>query len=385
MAKVLFYCQHILGMGHLVRSVEIIKGLIPDFQVCLINGGEIIPDFPFPEGLEIVNIPAIKTDNEFKELQPVDEHLTLAELEIVRRESLVNLCHNFEPDIVIVELFPFGRRRFSFELIPFLETAKSLGAKIVCSLRDIVVTKQDKTRHEEKVSKLINKYFDLLLIHGDPDFIPLDLSFSALYQLNCPVRYTGYVTQPISQQIPEKLSKQPLIVVSIGGGRFGHELLESIIKTAPILATQIPHHFYVFTGPFCPIYEELVELASCQNNLSVNRYTPSLTDYMQQADLSISMSGYNTTMNILATGVKAMMMAFLGNGDLEQITRIEKLAELGRIRIIDTDDLHPLKMSANIVDYLQETPKDLTLNLNGTENTAKYLQILIDSTNVADF
>ncbi len=377
MAKVLFYCQHILGMGHLVRSVEIIKGLIPHFQVCLLNGGEVIEGFPFPEAIEVVNIPAIKTDSEFTELQPVDENLTLEELEIIRKETLVNVCHSFKPDVVIIELFPFGRRRFSFELIPFLETAKALGAKIVCSLRDIVVTKQDKTRHEEKVCKLINKYFDLLLIHGDPNFISLELSFSAVNQLHCPVRYTGYVVQPLPQQTSPQLSKQPFILVSVDGGRFGHELLESILKTAPLLTSQIPHHWQIFTGPFCPIYEQLVELAVGQDNVSINRYTPSLIDYMLQADLSISMSGYNTTMNVLTTGVKAMMMAFVGNGDLEQITRIEKLAELGRIRIISQEHLEPAKMAENIIDYLGETPKNLALNLNGTENTAKYIQILM--------
>jgi predicted glycosyltransferase len=380
MPKVLFYCQHILGIGHLIRSVEIIKGLIPNFKVCLINGGEVIENFPFPEEIEVVNIPGIKTDSEFEELKPVDEDLTLEKLEIIRREIIVNVCNSFQPDILIIELFPFGRRRFSFELIPLIEQAKSSGAKIVSSLRDIVITKQDKNRHEEKICRLINKYFDLLLIHGDSNFIPLDISFSAINQLNCPVYYTGYVVQPVPEEIPEQLPKLPLILVTVGGGRFGHDLLECILKTAPMLASQVPHHVQVFTGPFCPdtVYEKLTKLAFPQNNISVNRYTPNLIHYMQQADLSISMSGYNTTMNILTTGVKAMMMAFDGNGDQEQITRITKLADLGRIKIISPSDLDPKQMGSKIVNYLQETPQTLDLNLNGTKNTAYYIQLLMN-------
>ncbi len=30
--KVMFYCQHILGIGHLVRSLEIVRGLVQDYQ-----------------------------------------------------------------------------------------------------------------------------------------------------------------------------------------------------------------------------------------------------------------------------------------------------------------------------------------------------------------
>ncbi|MDY7016547.1 MAG: glycosyl transferase, partial [Cyanobacteriota bacterium] len=138
MKKVLFYCQHILGMGHLVRSMEIVRSLIPDFQVCFLNGGQVIEEFPAPPSVEVVNIPAIKTDPEFKELSPVEPSLSLDEVQVLRREQLLKTFNDFKPDILIVELFPFGRRRFSFELIPLMEAAKAAGTKVVCSLRDIV-------------------------------------------------------------------------------------------------------------------------------------------------------------------------------------------------------------------------------------------------------
>lgn len=40
MKKLMFYCQHILGMGHLIRSMEIVRGLVEDFEICFINGGK---------------------------------------------------------------------------------------------------------------------------------------------------------------------------------------------------------------------------------------------------------------------------------------------------------------------------------------------------------
>ncbi|MEO1134911.1 MAG: glycosyl transferase, partial [Cyanobacteria bacterium J06639_1] len=156
----MFYCQHILGIGHLVRSMEIVKGLLQDFEVCFINGGKIVPDFEVPAGVRLVNLPAVETDTEFRELKPVDPDLTMAEVEERRRNTLLTVLDLYRPDVLVVELFPFGRRRFSFELIPLMERAKDLGTKVACSLRDIVVTKQDRARHEAKICRLMNAYFD---------------------------------------------------------------------------------------------------------------------------------------------------------------------------------------------------------------------------------
>ncbi|NJK37265.1 MAG: glycosyl transferase [Oscillatoriales cyanobacterium RM1_1_9] len=375
----MFYCQHILGMGHLVRSIEIVRGLLPEFQVCFINGGQVIDAFQFPEEVEVVNIPAVKTDAEFQELSPVDPNLSMEEIQETRKETLLNIFNKIQPDILIIELFPFGRRRFSFELIPLLEQAKAAGTKIVSSLRDIIVTKQDQQRHEEKICRLMNQYFDLLLIHGDPRFITLDLSFSRIQDLDCDVYYTGYVTQQLSsskiyQRRPS--STQPTILVSVGGGRFGHELLECVVQTAPILKDKIPHHIQMFAGPFSPdsFFQELQDAAKGQTNITVERYTSEFVSYMKRSDLSISMSGYNTTMNILSTGIKAMMLPFQGNGDLEQLTRVKKLEELSRVKMIQPEDLDPYQFAEKIIGYLEENSISLDINLDGVTNTALYLQ-----------
>ncbi len=385
MKKLMFYCQHILGMGHLVRSMEIVRGLANDFHICFINGGEVIPDFRIPSGIEVINLPAIKTDSEFQELQVVDHTFTLTEVQEIRKQLLLSIFDKLQPDILIIELFPFGRRRFSFELIPLLEKAQSSqhSTKVVCSLRDIVVTKQNQARHEEKVCKIINQYFDLLLVHGDPEFVQLEETFTRIKDLNCKVCYTGYVVQkplesPILDDEDQKIieSAQPLILVSVGGGRFGYELLDCVVKTAPLLEKKIPHKIQVFTGPFMPNekFKQLQTLAAECQNLRIRKYTPYLLNYMQKADLSISMSGYNTTLNILTTGVKAMILPFTGNNDQEQYIRAKKLGELGIVKVISPCDLQPDILAWKIVNYLDKANNHIKFNFNGVENTANILR-----------
>lgn len=392
MKKVMFYCQHILGIGHLVRSMEIVHGLTKYFQVCFVNGGEVVEGFEVPPGVEVVNLPAIKTDAEFQELQVVDTSYSLEEVQEIRKNQLLRLFNQFQPDILMVELFPFGRRKFSFELIPLLEQAKASATKVVCSLRDIVVTKQDQKRHEEKVCKLINRYFDMVLIHGDPKFVKLEESFSRIQDLKCEVNYTGYVVQPLSRnpltayeplRIPQ--IKKPIILVSVGGGRFGHNLLECVVKAAPNLKDLTPHHLHIFTGPFMPEekFLQLQEMASGQSNLTIERYTPRLIDYMKQADLSISMSGYNTTMNILMTGVHAMILPFTGNDDQEQTIRAEKLEKLGIVQVIRPEDLEPKQFAIKVVTCLMKPPASFYFDFRGVQKTATFLRRLVQKQEAA--
>lgn len=394
MKRLMFYCQHILGMGHLVRSMEIVRGLTKDFQICFINGGEIIKEFEIPSSVEVINLPAIKTDPEFEELQVVDDAYNLTEIKEVRKNRLLETFNQFQPDILMIELFPFGRRRFSFELIPLLQQVKSRGStKVVSSLRDIVVTKQHKqAKHEEKVCNLMNQYFDLLLVHGDPKFVSLEETFSRISNLNCKVYYTGYVVQkppvnPVLSDEDKKIlnSAKPMILVSVGGGRFGHELLDCVVKAAPLLEKKLSHKTQVFTGPFMPEekFTELQAMAENSTNIRIRRYTPYLLSYMKKAEISISMSGYNTTMNVLTTGVRAMVLPFTGNQDREQTIRAEKLSDLGVVKLISPNDLQPDNFALKIISYLEEQPHRISFDFAGVEKTAALLRNLVVEQKVA--
>lgn len=379
MQTLLFYCQHTLGIGHLIRSMAIASGLAKNFRVYFANGGEVIRDFPVPAGVEMANLPAIKTDPDFRSLQVPEGFADVEATLECRRDLILELCDRINPAVVMVELYPFGRRRFSTELEPLLKRARKCGAKTSCSLRDIVVTKQDQERHEAKVCKLMNRYFDQLLIHGDPQFIPLERSFSRTTDLDCEVHYTGYVVPDIDRQLaPRDPDARPTILTSIGGGRFGHELLEAVAGASELLADQIPHQIQMFTGPFAPesVLQRMEAIAANQPNLTVQRYTPDLLEYMAQADLSISMAGYNTTLNVLQTGVRAMLLPFTGNNDQEQRLRSTRLEDLGVVSVIDRSELDPRTMANKIMRQLQQEPARPGFNLRGVEATAWHVRAL---------
>lgn len=387
MKRIAFYCQHVLGVGHLVRSTEIIRALCPHFSLLLISGGKAVEGFRFPTQIEVVNLPALETDPDFSHLQVCNGSASIQEVREARKTMLRSLLDQFAPDAFIIELFPFGRKRFAFELIPALEQIhqKRDRTRVVCSLRDILVRKRDQSEYEERVCKIVNRYFDLVLVHGDPRFQKLDETFSRAGDLSCPVRYTGYVVQRPSDQeqggSSTRVPDTPFILVTIGSGRYrnGHKLLRAAIKTAQLLFQKLPHQWVIFTGHFIPDEEFLLlrELAQQQPNVTLDRYTPGLLPYMNRADLSISMGGYNTIMNILSSGTRAIVFPYTANDDQEQYLRAEKLQKLGIVDVIHPDALEPGKLAQVVDAALRKNRARLECDINGAEQTARILKRLL--------
>lgn len=380
MRKIVFYCQHVLGIGHLVRSTEIIRALASQFLVCLVSGGADVDGFEFPDGVEVVKLPALQTDADFSELQTCSGG-DLEQVKQARQELLLKVLRDWKPDAFIIELFPFGRKRFGFELLPALEYLERSGhgTKVICSLRDILVSKQDQAQHEERICKVVNRYFDMVLVHGDPRLQKLEETFSRVADLRCPVQYTGYVVQRGAAPTvrPRLTPEHPSIVVSIGSGRYrsGHRLLECVMAAAGVLRQEIPHRILIFGGPFIPDedYARLAQLAHGQPNVAFERYSTNLLSLMEVADLSISMGGYNTLMNVLTTGVKGMVFPYTTNGDQEQNIRAEKLERLGILDVLHPDDLNAGVLAAKILRALRRTPAPFEFDFDGAEKTTQIL------------
>ena len=382
--RILFYCQHVLGMGHFIRSTEIVRGL-NDFNVTFLNGGEIVTGFELPDSIDVINLPPIKCDAEFKDIHAANGAQSLDDIKAIRAAKILDEHERTKADILVIELFPFGRRKFAFELIPLLERIKATKSKtkIVCSLRDILVSKRDQTRFDDQVIEVVNKYFDLLLIHSDPHFQRLEETFPRAKELKCAVEYTGFVAQESSRFLKKRTGGTPIlpleIVVSIGGGRVGSELLDCAIEASKLLTAELPHQMQIFTGPYISDAEFDQLQAKITDHISLERYTTEFAERLQQADLSISMAGYNTCMNILTTGIPAIVYPFTGNNNEEQTIRAEKLSQLGIVDVIYANQLQPEILAAKIIRQISaenlRTPS--SLNTSGVEKTACLLAELV--------
>ena len=386
--RVLFYCQPVLGMGHLVRSLAVLGGL-SDFEVWLINGGTAFGTETrhlIPKGLNIIELPPLASDREFTDIRPIDPAADVTQVRAERQRILIDALGRVRPAVLMIELYPFGRLKFDFELRPLLQAARGLSKppRIVCSLRDILVNKRDQAGFEQFAITTANRYFDLLLVHSDPGFQPLEETFPPVDQLTCAIEYTGYVipavaaTQAAGQA--RARSAEPTIVASIGGGRVGVELLEAAIAASQSLHRSRAHRLRIFTGPYLPLkdWERLIANQGSSEWITISRFTPSLVDEMRVADLSISMAGYNTCLDLLTAGIRSIVHPFTGNNNNEQTIRARKLEAHGVVRLITAEELTPTRLAAMIRGMLDQSPNraPLAVDLGGVRKSALLLQKL---------
>ena len=148
--------------------------------------------------------------------------------------------------------------------------------------------------------------------------------------------------------------------------------MEAVVRAFNRLEAGKPCHLKVFTGPFLEggAFDDLKKMAG--NNVQIERFTPDFLSYLAAADLSISMGGYNTTMNLLATEVPALVWPFPQNR--EQRLRAERLAKKGVLKIIEDENLRPDRL-AGLMDQMLTLPNHSPgkFDLDGAVNTAKWI------------
>jgi predicted glycosyltransferase len=378
--KIIQYCQHVLGIGHLFRSLEICRAL-SDHEVILVTGGPQI-DTGLPAHVREVRLPDLQMNQEFKGLFSSKKNNTLEQVKADRQNRLFALFEKEQPDIFLVELYPFGRKAFRFELDPVLhaiDNQRLPACGVVCSVRDILVEKEDQFKHESRVVKTLNGYFDAVLVHADPNLAQLGETFDQFDKIEIPVVYTGYIAPKPEPDAAQKIRRQLqigadelLIITSAGGGNVGAPLLKAAVQAFNQLAVNKTCHLKVFTGPFLESGDlgDLEKMAG--HNVQIEQFTSDFLSYLAAADLSVSMGGYNTTMNILATGVPALVWPFPQNR--EQRLRAGRLAKEGVLRVIEGEDLRPDRL-AGLMDQMLASPRRLPgkFDLDGAVNTARWI------------
>jgi predicted glycosyltransferase len=334
------------------------------------------------EPFDFLKLPGLQMDGKFSGLESCDPALGLEEVKQVRIESLLSFFNSAGPDCLILELYPFGRKAFRFELNPLLEAARAKSTLVLCSLRDILVEKKtDRTMWENRVVATLNDFFDGLLVHADPRLVTLDSTFGPIEELEVPIHYTGFITPRPRLTARSKIrselglgSDDRLIVASIGSGSVGAHLLEAVAAAANCGHTPGNFHFHLFTGPYCP--PEVIDRlhVAAGQNLAVEQFTDHFIDWLAAADLSVSMAGYNTSMNSLAAGVPALMLPFDQNR--EQRLRVERLIADHPIEILDQMDLAPERLAELIVSQARKSRYQSELDLDGARRTASIIERL---------
>ena len=375
----LLYCQHSVGMGHLTRSFALAQALAQDFRVVFLNGGPFPPGLRAPAGVEIIDLPPLGMVDGHN-LVSRDARFDVEQAKRLRRDAVRDAYAQLDPRVLLLELFPFGRKKFAFELLPLLKAARRTARPplVLTSVRDILVNaRPDRQHHDDRARWITDRYFDAVLVHSDPRFARLEQSFSPRFALRAPVFHTGFV-------LPERARSQSLqrdarVLVSAGGGMAGYPLFRAALDAQEDLWRQLGIPMRLVAGPFLPEeqWNELLRASAGRPGLELIRSVPDLCLEMGGAALSVSQCGYNTSMDILSSRVPALVVPYAAGREDEQLNRAERLADLGALRLLHPGKLNAESLAQAIRECLEFQPNACTLDLNGAVRSASLIVQLI--------
>lgn len=378
----LFYCQHSLGMGHLVRALTLAAALAEQFKVVLLNGGRFPEPIMLPVGVDIINLPPLGMNRE-NQLFSQDEHYSLEAAHEIRRRMILNAYATYQPEVILIELFPFGRKKFACELLPLLKTVKRQNrqeVRVFCSLRDIMVNaRKDQLRHDNRACWLIERYFDAIMVHSDIRFARLEESFNPTHRLKTAVYYTGFVL-PREDNI-KSLTRERRVIVSAGGGMVGGPLFRAALDAHRILWEKANLPMTLVAGPFLPEQDWRVLQQATKRfpGLRIHRSVPGMQGLLAKHCCSVSQCGYNTAMDLLKSGVAALVVPFSQGQEDEQGNRARRLAKLGLLRTLDAELLNGERLADEIEVLQQFAPNPVKLDMDGARQTTKLVEQLLAS------
>lgn len=352
--KVMIIVTHLLGSGHLSRALTLGRAFgAAGHEVCVVSGGLPAPHLD-ATGVRLIQLPALRSDGTaFTRLLRPDGSPVDAGWLDGRRAILLEHFDRFAPDLLICELFPFGRRILSEEFLPLLETANARPKRPVtlCSIRDILAP-PSKPAKAQRAEEIVARHFDAVLVHSDPNILRLEDSWPVSNALSEQLRYTGFVAPPAAAPHPDGAGADE-IIVSAGGGAVG----EALYRCAAHAAQQSDWPWRLLVGGTDPAPRiQALRDDTQAPGLVIEAARPDFRQMLHHARASVSLCGYNTALDLLQTGAPSVLVPFDAGGELEQTIRARSLARRTGFAMLDSGSLTPARL-LQALNQVLEAPR----------------------------
>ena len=432
--RVYFPVESLVGLGHFNRTGKLVREMVSSGLEVSVASGTFVDEDRFFAGARTIALPAYvftAGSGDSFTLGPDGTRTILPEFNERAQENARIKAHldNIErrrPNILITEFWPFDRSALDREMESLLIASKMEAVKAstrlagdnslrLISVRDVMDTPNEenltpeeleaKAACEEWTVNMINDNYHAVLVHGDPRFISLSETFAAADKIKAEIIYTGYVIDDLSERAVANGNAAPFLV-SCGSGVDGQEMIFSFLTAWEKLLeragddvrdlTSRPVHIICgprFAGEH---YENVCEWADDLRerfdiDICVEKYRTDFTSLLAKASFSLSLAGYNTTLETLAIGTPALFIpkyAYARGNiafSLEQMYRLERLQEKGFASYAHPSDVQNAELFAGLLlkAYKEQTApgacdKKPQLNFNGAKNTMAAITRLLE-------
>ena len=375
--KVMIVVTHLLGTGHLSRALTLGRAFVDSgHEVFLVSGGMPAPQLD-STGMTLLGLPPLRSDGvDFSRLLDHEDRAASDDYLSARQTALTEAIRSFHPQILITELFPFGRRSLSTEFLATLEIARNLSQPpvILSSIRDILAP-PSKPSKATRADEIIAAFYDGVLVHSDPQIAPLEISWPVSDGLAPRLHYTGFVApEPASPH--SEAEGRGEVLVSAGGGSVGQPIFRAAIEAA----RKMPNRRWRLLVGGQNARERISELANLAEGLpvTVEPVRPDFRNMLPLAACSVSMCGYNTAMDLLQSGTPSVLIPFDDGKEVEQSLRARTLSKLPAIEVINSSALTGDALARAVARVIEDGPRaPMTEGFGGAQRSVDIAESLM--------
>ncbi len=341
--KVFLYSHDTFGLGHLRRNLAIAEHLLgrgQQFDVWLLTGSPVIRSWVLPAGLNVQPLPpVVKLGAERYGARGGSDPFSL--VKGYREALILKTVLRERPDVLLVDHAPAGMKG---ELLPTLALLRRElpGTRVILGLRDILDSPEIVRAQwqDEDTYDLLASAYDEIMVYGSRELLDLGEAYAMPPATARKLSYVGYIgRKPAPQDAGGEAAWQAAagpgsgarVLVTAGGGGDGFFLMEAYLRALAQLPVGLTRSLVV-TGPLMAgeQFEALSRLATRRQDVAILPYTTDLPVLLAEADLVVSMGGYNTSVEILAARKPAIIVPRAAPR-AEQRMRASLLARLGLV------------------------------------------------------
>lgn len=372
--RIAILVSHLLGTGHLKRASLIADGIVEaGHEAVVISGGLPAPNAN-PARAEMIQIPPVRTDSvAFTGLIDSEGNVAGEALMRARSEAIRCALAEFRPQLFVTELFPFGRRKLADEFLAAIDEAGD--ALIFSSVRDILQLPKKRDRIAQANERFATLY-DGAFFHGSEDIVPLEKSWPISDDLKTRVLSTGYIGEDMAPHDPAGDGTGE-IVVSAGGGPVGARLFAAAMDAQRYRRDGRTWRLLVGGHDKRDRIDALKAQTPADARVIVESVRPDFRKLLARCDMAILRCGYNTALDVVATGARALFCPF-EEGETEQRLRAESFAQQFGSGVVAEDGLTGDILSKAVDATFAAPPPDYSaVKLNGIEGTVQLATRLI--------
>ncbi|WP_170598900.1 glycosyltransferase family protein [Ruegeria arenilitoris] len=354
--RTMIVVTHLLGTGHLSRALTLGRAFADaGHDVTVASGGMPAPQLN-TDGVSLLALPPLRSDGtDFTRLLTADGDIADATYLNSRAIALTEAVRRVNPDVLITELYPFGRRSLAAEFLALLSTARSLPSRpvVLSSVRDILAP-PSKPAKAARTEEIIVRSYDGVLVHSDPEITPLDASWPVTDNLAERLFYTGFVAPPAPGP-HEQGEGANEVLVSAGGGSVGQPIFSAAIEAAQ----NMPNRRWRLLVGGQDAEDRIAELRHMTNgeNVILEPVRPDFRQMLPLAAASVSMCGYNTAMDLLQCATPAVLIPFDDGKEVEQTLRAKSLARLPAVDVLPSAKLTGEALAQAVDRVLHQGPR----------------------------